>query len=101
VSLLGPGGPRPSFALSHWGAIWGDLGRFSMVVNPVNGKPLVYDALEDPLQQTDISAAHPEIVEAVRNQAEEERELVNYLLEANRVWQSSPTISAPEATAQR
>jgi len=97
VSLIPSARGQRSFALSHWGAIWGDQGRYSMVVNPSSGKGLVYDAVDDPLQQRDISAEHPEVVTSVRKQAEDERQLVNYLLEANLVWQPPADADQPKS----
>jgi membrane-anchored protein YejM (alkaline phosphatase superfamily) len=81
-----------SFALSRNTMIFGEQGRYSMVVDPANGKGRLYDAIEDPLQRKDISAAHPDVVAALRRQADDERQLLNFLLEANRVW--------PESTPQ-
>jgi phosphoglycerol transferase MdoB-like AlkP superfamily enzyme len=78
-----------SFALSRGTNIFGEQGRYSMVVDPANGKGLLYDAVADPLQRHDISAAHPEVVTALRRQAEDDRRLLNFLLEANRVWPST------------
>ncbi|HEX2249471.1 MAG TPA: sulfatase-like hydrolase/transferase [Gemmatimonadales bacterium] len=74
------------FAASRRTSTFGEHGRFSMVVHPRTGKAGLYDAIQDPLQQKDISAAHPEVVAALRSQAENERLLVDYLLEANLVW---------------
>jgi phosphoglycerol transferase MdoB-like AlkP superfamily enzyme len=88
VSLLDPG-KRRSFGLTHWGATWGEKDSLSLVVNPANGKALVYNALRDPLQRQDISARRPDLVAALPDQIEDERRLVDYLLEANRVWQAA------------
>ena len=95
VSLLLHGKRQRTFALSHWGAIWGEWDRFSMVVDPATGKGLLYDAIKDPLQRFDISARHPDILTTLRRQAQDEGRLVDYLLEANWVWQSPPP--APNA----
>jgi hypothetical protein len=86
-SLLPRGNRRRSFALIHWGATWGEQDRFSMVVDPATGKALLYDAIEDPLQRNDISAAHREVVSALKRHAEDERQLTDYLLAANLIWQ--------------
>jgi phosphoglycerol transferase MdoB-like AlkP superfamily enzyme len=75
-----------SFALSRGTMILGEQGRYSMVVDPANGRGRLYDAIADPLERNDISAAHPEVVTALRRQAEDERKLVNFLLQTNRVW---------------
>jgi len=74
------------FAASRRTSTFGEQGRFSMVVHPLTGKAGLYDAIEDPLQREDISGAHPDVVAALRTQAENERRLVDYLLEANLVW---------------
>jgi sulfatase-like protein len=86
-SLLSRRKRQRSFAQTHWGTSWGELGGFSMVVDPSTGKAHVYDAIQDPLQRNDIASAHPEVVAALKQQAEDERQLTNYLLEADRVWQ--------------
>jgi hypothetical protein len=65
-----------------------------MVVDPGNGKARLYDAETDPLQTKDISATHPDIARGLRSRAEEQRQMVNYLLEANRVWPDQPTPTA-------
>ena len=66
---------------------WGEQDQFSMVVDPATGKALLYDAIEDPLQRHDISAAHREVVSALKVHAEDERQLTDYLLAANLIWQ--------------
>ena len=93
VSLLRPV-KRRSFGLTHWGATWGEQDSLSLVINPSSGKALVYNALRDPLQTRDISARHPEVVATLPDLIEDERRLVNYLLEANQVWQ--PPEDRPE-----
>jgi phosphoglycerol transferase MdoB-like AlkP superfamily enzyme len=93
-SLLPYGKRQKSFALVHWGAIWGEWDQFSMVVDPTTGKGLLYDAIEDPLQQIDISAQYPGIVTALMRQARDEGHLVDYLLEANWVWKRPTPMSS-------
>jgi arylsulfatase A-like enzyme len=83
-----------AFVLSRETMTYGEQGRYSMVLDPANGKARLYDAVDDPLERKDISAAHPDIASGLRAKAEEQRELVNYLLEANRVWQDQPGLSA-------
>lgn len=100
TSLLSQG-KGDSFVLSHGPSIYGEQDRFSMVVDPANGKARLYDALEDPLQQKDISPAHPGIASGLRRQAEDQRQLVDYLLETNRVWQDRPVRTLPAPTAGR
>jgi hypothetical protein len=69
-----------------------------MVVHPETGKGLLFDALEDPLQRQDISAQYPGIVPSLKQQAERERRLVDYLVEANLVWRD-PRAEAEESIA--
>jgi phosphoglycerol transferase MdoB-like AlkP superfamily enzyme len=88
VSLLRRG-KDPVFVLSRESALLGEEGPFSMVVNPQDGKAHLFNITQDPLQRTDISAAHPGVAAALRRQAVEERQLTDYLLEANRVWPDS------------
>jgi hypothetical protein len=68
-----------------------------MVVDPASGKARLYDAIQDPLQRTDISRAHPDIAASLRRRAEEERQLTDYLLEANAVWTDSLISGTPPA----
>jgi hypothetical protein len=84
-----------SFALSHERSILGEQGPYSMVVDPGNGKARLYDILRDPLQRKDISATRPELAAELRKRAEEERQLTDYLLEANRVWPDSLVSGTP------
>ena len=93
TSLLTPG-KDGAFVLSRETMTLGEEGRFSMVVDPGNGKARLYDAETDPLQAKDISAAHPDIARGLRSRAEQQRQLVNYLLEANRVWPDQPAATA-------
>jgi phosphoglycerol transferase MdoB-like AlkP superfamily enzyme len=86
-SLLTPSHQPRSFTVIRGSAFFGEQDRYSMVVDPANGRASLYDAIEDPLQRKDISAMRPDVVAALRRQAEDERELINYLLEVNRVWQ--------------
>jgi phosphoglycerol transferase MdoB-like AlkP superfamily enzyme len=88
-----------AFVLSRETMTFGEEGRYSMVLDPGAGKPRLYDAVDDPLQQKDISAAHPDAARGLRTRAEEQRQLVNYLLEANRVWQDSA--GTPSAASAR
>jgi arylsulfatase A-like enzyme len=110
LDLLGIRAPNPwmgsslltrrmsaSFVLSRETSILGESGRFSMVVDPANGKARLYDAIADPLQRNDISDAHPEAAASLKRQAEDERLLVDYLLEANQVWADPTTPVTPPA----
>ncbi|HET6798244.1 MAG TPA: sulfatase-like hydrolase/transferase [Gemmatimonadales bacterium] len=81
--------PSATFVLSRESALLGEQGRFSMVLNPASGRPEIYDAVNDPLQRTDISATHKELADSLHRRAEDERRFVDYLLEANRVWPDS------------
>jgi iduronate 2-sulfatase len=91
-------GKQPSFVLSRGLSIFGEQGRFSMVVDPASGQPLLYDALDDPVQTRDISSAHPGLAATLRRRAEDEGRLTDYLLEANRIWQDSVSTGRAEAT---
>ena len=82
-------GTEGSFVLSQKTSIYGEQGPFSMVVDPTNGKARLYDITRDPLQRHDIAANHRAIASGLREQAERERKLIDYLLEANRVWPDS------------
>jgi arylsulfatase A-like enzyme len=97
TSLVNPG-KSGAFVLSRETMTYGEQGRYSMVLDPGTGKPRLYDAVEDPLQRKDISAAHRDIAGDLRTRAEEQRQLVNYVLEANRVWDDQAG-TAPTTTA--
>ena len=88
ASLL-PAGRSPVFVLRRESATLGEQGKYSMVVDPASGRARLYDALADPLQRHDISTAHRGIADSLRRWANEERQLTDYLLEANRVWPDS------------
>jgi arylsulfatase A-like enzyme len=98
-SLLPHGKRQRTLAQTHWGAIWGERDRFSMVLDPASGQFRLYDAIKDPLQQHDIAKAHPDVVDVLKQQAEDERQLTNYLLEADRVWVEEKATSAPNVAA--
>jgi phosphoglycerol transferase MdoB-like AlkP superfamily enzyme len=78
-----------AFTMIHGTAVYGDEGPFSMVVDPTDGAARLYDVRRDPLQRRDIAAIHEPVVLELRRQAERERELTDYVLEANRVWPDS------------
>ncbi len=99
-SLLIQGRPA-SFVLSRQGSVLGEEGRFSMVVDPASGKAFLYDAIQDPLQRTDISKAHAGVAASLRRRAEEERRLTDYLLEANSVWSDSALPAPPTLGSTR
>jgi hypothetical protein len=82
-------GKEGSFTMMHESSVYGEQGPFSIVVDPVNGKTRLYDVTRDPLQRHDIAAEHREIAGSLREQAEQQRKLTDYLLEANRVWPDS------------
>jgi phosphoglycerol transferase MdoB-like AlkP superfamily enzyme len=82
-------GNAGSFAMVHGTSVYGEQGPFSMVVDPTNGKTRLYDVSRDPLQRHDIAAEHRDIATALRDQAQREKDLTDYVLEANRVWPDS------------
>ena len=96
VNLVAPGQRRRWFGLNHWGATWGEQDSLSLVVNPANGKALLYNALRDPLQTRDISAQHPDLVSTMTDQIEDERRLVDYLVESNQVWRPAEGAEKPQ-----
>jgi phosphoglycerol transferase MdoB-like AlkP superfamily enzyme len=89
------------FVLRRESAILGEQGGFSMVVDPADGEPEVFDAISDPLQRHDISARHRELADSLLRRADDERRLVDYLLEANRVWEDSVSTAQTVAQAVR
>jgi arylsulfatase A-like enzyme len=94
-------GRKPLFVLQRETATLGEQGRFSMVVNPATGRALVYDAFADPLQRHDISTGHRGLADSLRRRAQDERQLTDYLLEANLVWPDSASARRPAAAIAR
>jgi membrane-anchored protein YejM (alkaline phosphatase superfamily) len=88
-SSLITSGRTPAFVLQRETATLGEVDRYSMVVNPATGRAQVFDAFKDPLQRNDISAEHRALADSLRRRAVGERQLTDYLLEANRVWPDS------------
>ncbi len=89
-----------SFVLSRETALLGEEDRFSMVVDPNTGRAHLYDAFQDPLQRRDISSVHRALAASLRQRAEEERQLTDYLLEANRVWPDSLAPNQPQTSGR-
>lgn len=89
-SLAVKGHTGSPFASSRRSGTFGEQRRFSLAVNPSTGQAGLYDAIGDPLERKDISSLHPDVVAQLRRQAVDERQLVDYLLEANLVWREAP-----------
>jgi arylsulfatase A-like enzyme len=88
-SLLAGGRSRASFAVERQSATFGERHQFSMVVDPASGRARLFDALQDPLQRKDIAAQHRQVVADMERQGDDERQLIDFLLEANLVWRRS------------
>jgi hypothetical protein len=88
-SLLAGGRSRASFAVERQSATFGERHQFSMVVDPASGRARLFDALQDPLQRKDIAAQHRQVVADLERQGDDERQLIDFLLEANLVWRRS------------
>lgn len=100
-SLVAPHHTGSPFASARGMAIFGEAGRYSMVVHPRTGRELLFDWPEDPLERKNIAAGHHEVIAALRRQAEREGRLVDYLLEANKVWRGAPADTAAGIAARR
>ncbi|HKU62488.1 MAG TPA: sulfatase-like hydrolase/transferase [Gemmatimonadales bacterium] len=98
-SLVEPGHTGSPFASGRGTGIFGESGRWSLVVYPNTGRPGLYDWNEDPLQRHDLADQHRPVVDSIERQATRERLLLDYLIEANRVWQAAVTPPAPEPAA--
>jgi arylsulfatase A-like enzyme len=85
-SLVVKGHTGSPFASTRKSGTFGEQGRFSLAVDPATGRPGLYDAVDDPLERKDIASLHPDVVADLRRQAQHERVLVDYLLEADLVW---------------
>jgi Sulfatase len=89
-SLLTPARRGSPFAFTRLGNEFGESGRYTMVIRPLTGKPALFDAAADPLEERDIAPAHADVVADLRRQADGEQRLVDYLLETNQVWSGPP-----------
>lgn len=85
-SLLQPVPPGRTVNGLRKSAVWAERGPWSMVVDPGTGAARLYRALEDPLQRRDVAPAWPDTAAGLSLPVRREQTLVNYLLEANRVW---------------
>jgi hypothetical protein len=99
-SLVVAGHTGTPFAFTRQGTLFGEDGRFSMVINPWTGEPGLFDAVEDPLERRNIAAGHPEVVRRLVQQAEAEARLVDYLVETDRVCRSAACASRASASAR-
>jgi hypothetical protein len=85
-SLLTPGAADRVVASRRVDMAFAESDRFSLVLDPVSGRPHLYESGLDPLQQHDVAAVHPEVVAALARRAAEDQSLTDFLLEADRVW---------------
>jgi hypothetical protein len=99
ASLVAPGYTGSPFVAGRGLAIFGESGRWSLASNPRTGRLGLYDWASDPLQRRDSAAQHPDVVQALDREAKSERVLVDYLLEANRVWRPEVTRPSAESNA--
>ena len=85
-SLLGDPGPRAIYARNQ-AMLAADTPAWSLVTDPVDGKPRLFDARSDWAgQRRDLSARHPEIAAALATRAREASELNDHLLREGRIW---------------
>jgi hypothetical protein len=99
-SLALAGHTGSPFAFSRMGTLFGEDGRFSMVVDPWTGEPGLFDAVEDPLERRNVAALHPDVVRALVRQAEGEARLLDYLVETDRVRPSASCAACASASAR-
>lgn len=85
-SLLQPVPPARLASGLRKSAAWAERGPWSLVVDPGTGQPRLYRALEDPLQRVDVAPAWPDTAAELDRPISREQALVDYLLEARRVW---------------
>jgi arylsulfatase A-like enzyme len=100
-SLARSGHAGSPFACARGPAIFGEAGRYSLVVHPMTGRSLLFDFATDPLERHNVADAHGDIAAALRRQAGDEARLVDYLVEANLVWRDSLSSRPALATGTR
>ncbi|HYE27971.1 MAG TPA: sulfatase-like hydrolase/transferase [Allosphingosinicella sp.] len=85
-SLLGPLGPRALYARNRT-MLAADTPAWSLVTDPLDGKPRLFDALTDWAEQRrDLAARHPRVAAALAARAREAAELNDHLLREGRIW---------------
>ncbi|HEX6375757.1 MAG TPA: sulfatase-like hydrolase/transferase [Allosphingosinicella sp.] len=89
-SLLGAAGPRALYARNRT-MLAADTPAWSLVTDPVDGRPRLFDARTDWAgQRRDLSGRHPQVAAALATRAREASELNDHLLREGRVWPARP-----------
>jgi Sulfatase len=89
-SLLGAPGPRLLHARNGT-MLAADTPAWSMVTDPLDGRPRLFDARTDWAgQRRDLAAGHPAVAAALAERAREASELNDHLLRAGRIWPKRP-----------
>jgi phosphoglycerol transferase MdoB-like AlkP superfamily enzyme len=85
-SLLRPPTDAALVAGASGDLLFAQDARFSLVLEEESGRARLFDALADPEQRHDLADRHPEETRRLRAAAVDQRTLVDYLIEANLVW---------------
>ena len=89
-SLLALTGPRALYARNR-AMVAADTPAWSLVTDPVDGKPRLFDARTDWAgQRRDLAGRYPEIAAALGERARESAELNDHLLREGRIWPKRP-----------
>lgn len=89
-SLLALAGPRALYARNR-AMVAADTPVWSLVTDPVDGKPRLFDARSDWAgQRRDLAGRYPGIAAALAARARESAELNDHLLREGRIWPKRP-----------
>jgi phosphoglycerol transferase MdoB-like AlkP superfamily enzyme len=77
-----------TFGFRSW--LLAETEHWSAVLDPSDGRPRLYRAREDWLQQHDLSDRHPDVAQHLLQRADQARRLNEYLLRHGLIWQSLP-----------
>jgi phosphoglycerol transferase MdoB-like AlkP superfamily enzyme len=90
-SLLHAGTDGRTVSMQRFGNLYAENDRFALVVDPASDTEYLFDPMADLLEARDIAPEHPEAVRALRARAEDEQRLIDYLVEADRMWPGHAT----------
>ena len=86
-SLLAAAPPEKSVTFMRDEVTFGEMGDYSLVVDPDTETPRVFDATADPLQHRNVVERAPSgFVEKMLHRAERQRRLNDYLLRSSRIF---------------
>lgn len=71
--------------------VMAEAGGWSAVSDPTDGRPRLYDARSDWLQQRDLAGRHPQLARRLLDSADRDRRFNDYLLRHGRLWPADPS----------